>query len=228
MKIDHSRDGDVHTVRLCDGENRIDLGFVAELSTVLDAVEASSHGPCALVLTGEGKFFSNGLDVDRLMALPADELARFGREFSQQLARLVCLPVPTVAALNGHAFAGGAVLALAFDYRFMREDRGWICLSEVDVGVPIDPGMMALVRAKLPAAIAARSVLEGHRFAAPEAVASGWADALAPEHSLLEVATEQAARLAQKERTIFATLKRRLWHDVAVALTPDAAGGPRP
>jgi enoyl-CoA hydratase/carnithine racemase len=177
MRIEHQHDGDVHVVRMCDGENSIEPAFVERLLAVLDEVAAQSRGAAALVLTGEQKFFSNGLELDALLPLPDEEKGRFGAAFSALLGRLVTLPVPTVAAINGHAFAAGALLALACDYRLMRQDRGWICLSEVDAGVPISPAMMGLVRAKLPPATARDAVLEGHRYTADEAIAAGFADA---------------------------------------------------
>jgi enoyl-CoA hydratase/carnithine racemase len=224
MPIDLDRDGDVHLIHLREGENRIDRVFVDRLNGLLDEVESQSESSSALVVTGEHKFFCNGLDVDRLLALTADEKQRFGSDLSALLARLLILPVPTVAALNGHAFAGGAILSLAFDYRLMREDRGWICLAEVDVGVPIGPGMMGLARAKLPATTVRSAVLEGRRFAADEAIAAGFADGKAAESDLVGIAIKRAAELASKERGIFGTLKRTLWRDVAVGLDPSLDG----
>ena len=105
---------------------------------VLDAVEADCEGSAGLVLAGEGKFFNNGLNVEVIMALKGDDMRRFGESMGQILGRLLLAPLPTVAAVNGHAFAAGAFLALVCDYRIMREDRGWFCISEVDAGVSID------------------------------------------------------------------------------------------
>ena len=137
--------------------------------------------------------------------------------------RLLLLPIPTVAALNGHAFAAGAFIALACDYRLMREDRGWFCISEVDVGVPVDTATMQLLRAKLPPAAARDALLTGKRYTAAEAIAAGIADGEASEGDLLTRAIALAASLAVKERSIFTTLKRNLYGDVGAALTMDAA-----
>lgn len=71
------------------------------------------------------------------MALKGEEMVRFGNTMGQIMERLLLAPIPTVAAINGHAFAAGAFLALACDYRIMREDRGWICISEVDAGLGV-------------------------------------------------------------------------------------------
>ena len=109
--IEHAREGNVHVVTLGDDANLINPAFVARLHEVLDAVEAASDGASGLVLTARGKFFSNGLDVAELMQLPPDAMKQFNRDLVRAFGRLVTLPVPSVAAVNGHAFAGGAVLA---------------------------------------------------------------------------------------------------------------------
>lgn len=92
---------------------------MARIHEALDEVEAESEGDSALVLTGEGKFFSNGLNLPELSKLEAPDKDRFWQELTRAMGRLVVSPVPTVAALNGHAFAAGAVFALACDYRLM-------------------------------------------------------------------------------------------------------------
>ena len=216
--IEHTRTGNVHVLTLDNEANLIDPGFVVRLHQVIDAVEADSAGAAALLLTGKGKFFSNGLNVPLISKLDGEAMRRFGHDVGRAFGRLLILPVPTVAAVNGHAFAGGAALALACDYRVMRADRGWICFSEVDAGVPIAPGLMAMIRAKLPPATARDTVLAGKRFTADAAIAAGFADAKAPEDELLARALEFVAPLADKERGIFRALKRTLWGDVAGVL----------
>lgn len=216
--IEHERDGAVHVVTMQNEQNLLDPPFLARLHEVLDLVEAEREGESAMVLTGEGKFFSNGLNLPELTKLEAPEMARFNKEITRAMGRLVVSPVPTVAALNGHAFAGGAMLALACDYRIMREDRGWLCLNEVDLGMPIPPPMMALVTAKLPGATVRDAALAGKRYAADEAIAAGFADAKAPEAELLAKAVELAGSLAGKNRNAFSAMKVTLWGDVARGL----------
>ncbi len=217
--IDLERDGAIHVVTMNHGPNVIDPPWQARMLEVLDAVEADCEGEAGLVLTGEGKFFSNGLHVEVLMGLEGEDMARFGASMQQIMGRLLTLPVPTVAAVNGHAFAAGAFLALACDYRIMREDRGWICISEVDAGVPIGAPMMALLRSKVPAATAREAVLSGKRYAADEAIAAGFADGKAPEDELVADAKALAQSLAGKERRIFGTLKRQLNAEVAAGFS---------
>jgi enoyl-CoA hydratase/carnithine racemase len=120
--------------------------------------------------------------------------------------------------MNGHAFAGGAFMALSCDYRIMREDRGWFSVSEVDVGVPIPPAMMGILQGKLPANTARDALLTGKRYTADEAIAAGIADGKAPMDELMEQAKALASQLATKEPGIFKTLKQTWFGPMADAL----------
>lgn len=217
-----TKEGDVHVVVMQNGENTIDLDFLAALNEHLDAVEQDADGPAALVLTGEGKFFCNGLHLDFLMNASEQDRRRFGRTMISTMKRLILFPVPVVAALNGHAFAAGCFLALACDFRIQREDRGWICVSEVDVGVPIGKPMMGLLNGKLTPAIAREAALTGKRYAADDAIAAGFCDAKASESDLLTEAKKIAAVLATKERGIFKAIKSDLYAEIAAGyVVPD-------
>ena len=92
------------------------------------------------------------------------------------LARFLTAPVPTVAALNGHAFGWGAMFALAHDQRVQRADRGWLCLPEVDLGLQFHPLQLSLIQAKLSPAAVAESILAGRRWDAEAALAAGVVD----------------------------------------------------
>ena len=121
-----------------------------------DEVEGS-EGTAALVTTGTGKFYSNGLDLDWMGAQPPEDVLSTGAMVSdviKLLGRVLAFPMYTVAAINGHAFAAGAMLALAHDTRVMRTDRGYVCLPEVDLGMPLAPGMTAIITARLSAQVA--------------------------------------------------------------------------
>jgi len=155
------RHGAVTIARMDRDENRFHPDLLDALDGVLDGLAGDE--PAALVLTGTGKFFSNGLDLEYMGANPDDVepvLARVHGLF----ARVLALDVPTVAAINGHAFAAGAMLALAFDVVLMREDRGYFCLPEADLGLPFTPGMNALITSRLTAPTAHRAMTTGHRF----------------------------------------------------------------
>ena len=165
------RSGAVTIVRMDRGENRFHPELLGALESVLDAIEGDDQ-PRALVVTGTGKFFSNGLDLDHMGANPAQAEATLARVHAL-LGRALGLEVPTVAAINGHAFAAGAMLALAFDVAVMREDRGYFCLPEADLGLPFTPGMNALITARLSPPVAHRAMVTAHRFTGPDALAAG-------------------------------------------------------
>src|SRR3954471_10566171 len=147
-----------------EGENRFNRTFVDAFHAALDEVVAVD-GPLALVAVGEGKFFSNGLDLDWI-ASAADPEA-FMASVHRLFGRLLLFPAYTVAALNGHTFAAGAMLSTAFDHRIMRSDRGYWCLPEVDIGLALTDGMTATVTARLPAPAAADAMLTGRRYDGP-------------------------------------------------------------
>jgi enoyl-CoA hydratase/carnithine racemase len=208
----------VTIVRMDRGENRFHPDLLTVLESTLDEI-ASDEEPRALVLTGAGKFFSNGLDLDYMAANPSDAPATLAR-VQTLFARLLGLDVPTVAAINGHAFAAGAMLALTFDLAVMRGDRGYFCLPEADLGLPFTPGMNALLQARLSPPVAHRAMVTGHRFAGSEALAGGIVAELAPEEEVLERAVGLAAALAGKPRHGVGAIKRGMYDSAIAALAP--------
>ncbi len=209
------RDGSVFVLRLGDGENRFDRAFVDTMTKALDTVDGAAGA--ALVTVGDGKIWSNGLDLEWMGSSGAG--SDFVADVQRLMARVLVLGVPTVAALNGHAFAAGAMLALAHDVRVMRADRGFFCLPEVDVGLPFTPGMAALIRAKLPAGSALRELaVYGRRIGGADAAARGIVDEAAGEAEVLPRAVALATGLAGKDRATLSAIKRGLFADVAAAL----------
>ncbi len=210
--IELERDGAVFVLHMRDGENRFRPAFLDALEGALDQVE-KAPGPAALVTTGEGRFYSNGLDLAWLGGDGRDQAGPFLARVHALFARVLAFPAATVAAVNGHAFAGGGMLALAHDLRVMREDRGYFCLPEVDLGLPLQPGMTALIQARLPRRTAHEAVVTGRRYGGTDARAAGIADEAQPEASVLPRAMEIAASLAGKDRETMAVLKRGLYAD---------------
>ncbi|HJZ61645.1 MAG TPA: enoyl-CoA hydratase-related protein [Miltoncostaeaceae bacterium] len=217
--IDLDRDGSVFVLTMQAGENRFNGPFLDALNRALDTVEASS-GPAALVTTGgQEKFYSTGLDLDWLGGDGQHEAAGFVESVIALFARVAGLGVPTIAAMNGHAFAAGGMLALAHDFRVMRADRGFFCLNEVDIGLPLHPGMVALVKHRLPAGVLRDVVLTGARIGGAEACQRGIVDEAVPAADVLPAAIARAAALAQKDRQTYAALKRGIQRDLLEALT---------
>ncbi len=146
------REEDVCVLDVGDDENRFSLDWLMSISALLDEV-SNQPAPRALVTMARGKFYSNGLDLDWVLAHP-DQRGAYIADVQALLARVLALPMPTVAAVTGHAFGAGAMLATAHDWRVMRADRGYYCFPEVYIRIPFTPGMAALIQAKLtPAAL---------------------------------------------------------------------------
>jgi enoyl-CoA hydratase/carnithine racemase len=209
------RVGEVFVLSLGDGENRFNADFLDAIEACLDEVEAAA--PCALVTTAAGKIWSNGLDLEWLGG-QGDGVMDFIARLHRLLARLLELNVPTVAAIQGHAFAGGAMLALTHDERVMRADRGYFCLPEVDIGIPFTPGMSALIASRLTAPAAHEAMTTGRRYGGQDAAAAGIVDQAVGEGAVLERAIERASHLAGKDPATLGMIKRRLYAATLAAL----------
>lgn len=208
-----------------NGENRFAPPFVKALDEALDDVEARDPA-LPLVLTGQGKFFSNGLDLGWMKGAGAEGAGRLLRDVLALFGRLLAFPRITAAAINGHAFAGGGMFALAADYRVMRADRGFFCLPEVDLGMPLHPGMLALITARLPGATAHEAIVTGRRYGGVDAAAAGIVDLAVPEDEVLDRAVDRAAVGVGKSSEAISALKRGLYETTLEALGVDP--GPRP
>lgn len=204
--ISVTQDGNVFVLRMDNGENRFNSESVRALHSALDDIE-SVDGPLGLVTTGAGKFYSNGLDLDWLMSA-GDAAAGFIDEVHRLLVRILEFPAITVAAVNGHAFAGGAMLACAHDVLVMREDRGYWCLPEVDLGLPLTETMYRVVSHTMPTATLKEALLTGRRYDAAAMVARGIATESAPESEVVSRAIAIAAEVAGKDRAVVIEHKR--------------------
>lgn len=211
-----SRTGEVFVLDLGETENRFHPDWLDEVGEALEEVRAAD-GPRALVTVATGKFWSNGLDLEWLSA-HSEEFLDYSAAVHELMASCLELPVPTVAAVQGHAFAAGGILALAHDQRVMRADRGWFCLPEVDIGVPFTPGMVALIMARLPPQVAHLAMTTGYRYGGEEALAAAIVDAAVPAESVLPAAMERAAPLAAKASDTLGRIKQRIHAPVLAAL----------
>lgn len=219
LRITH--DDAVTVLRMDDGENRFNPDTLKALLTAVDDL-AATEAPRAAVLTGTGKFFSNGMDLDWMGQAPPGGAESVIRDMQELFARLLVVPVPVVAALNGHAFAGGGMLALACDERVMRTDRGFFSLPEVAIGLPFTDGLSALITARLAPQAAHRAMTTAHRFPSQEALAAGIVDAVAAEDEVLPKAVARAAALAGTAGPTLGAIKSGLYATVAERLRAPA------
>src|SRR5580698_1793013 len=206
MDIALTREGAVAVLTWDAGENRINLDSLARLNELLDEVEAV-EGPQSVVLTGTGKFFCNGLDLERF-ADNRDQFVATLHALEQTIGRLLVFPAYTVAAINGHAFAGGALISCAFDYRVMREDRGYWCMNEAEIGLALDERLWSILTNRLTRATATIAATTARRFTGPDALRYGIVEAVASEGDVLAQAVAVAASMANLDRPTLGTHKR--------------------
>jgi Delta3-Delta2-enoyl-CoA isomerase len=204
--IDASKIDGVTVMRMDEGENRLNGPFARALTDALDTA-ADPGGP--VVLTGTGKFFCNGLDLEWLGSAPPEEAKLMFRDLHGVLARLLRFPGATVAAINGHAFGAGAIIAAAADYRVQRADRGYFCFPEVDLGLSMSDEFDAVLRAKLPASSVLQGLLTGRRYGGEAARAAGFVDALAGEDELVSTAVGLVRDLVGKTPATIAAIKEQ-------------------
>jgi enoyl-CoA hydratase/carnithine racemase len=214
ITVDHH--DQIAVLRLGDDENRFSPEFLDQFDAHLDdAVRDGAHG---LVTTANGKFYSNGLDLDWLSA-HGDQTQWYVGRVQALLARVLTLPIPTAAAINGHAFGAAAMLVLAHDFRVMRADRGYFCFPEVDIRIPFTPGMAALIQAKLTPQAAVSAMTTGSRFGGPDAVATGIVDATAEEDEVVGAAIDRLAPLGAKDPGTLAAIKNTMFATAVRELT---------
>ncbi|GAA0977423.1 enoyl-CoA hydratase-related protein [Nocardiopsis tropica] len=206
------RHDEVLVLDLGDGENRFHPDWIASVNAALDEAE-QVQGPRALVTAATGKFYSNGLDLDWLMA-NADHHEGYVADVHHLFARMLALPMPTVAALQGHTFAAGAMFSLAHDLRVMRADRGFWCLPEADINIPFTPGMSALIQARLAPQTAHEAMLTARRYGGNDAEAAGIVDRAVSEQDVRPTAVELARSLAAKDAATMGTIKSRMYAPV--------------
>ena len=215
MTITVTHRENIAILNLGDDENRFSPEFLDDVDAALDDVVAGAQG---LVTVGGGKFYTNGLDLDWLMA-HGDQTQSYVGRVHALLARVLTLPIPTAAAINGHAFGAGAMLAMAHDYRVMRADRGFFCFPEVDIRIPFTDGMAALIQAKLTPRAAIASMTTGRRFGGQEAAAYGLVDAAVDADAVLPDAVATVVPVAGKDSGTMGAIKTTMFAGAVAALT---------
>ncbi len=203
-------------------DNRFRIEWIATVGDHLDQIAAEPTKP--LVITATGKFFTNGLDTDYIAA-NASGLPRYLDRVHELYVKLLTLPVPTVAAINGHAFGAGAMLALCADVRVMRTERGFWSLPEAALGMPFTRGMSTLLRTRLRDATATEAMLTSKRYGGADALAAGIVDEAVDVDTLLsrarELATERAPLAGPNLGQIKRGLRRPLLEDLQIT-TPSS------
>jgi enoyl-CoA hydratase len=188
--------------------NAIDLEFCRALTAQVDAFMQSSAG--ALVITGQGRMFSAGVDLPRLLAGGAAYAHEFLPAMNHAFETLFACAKPLVVAVNGHAIAGGCVMACCGDYRIMAREPGRIGIPELLVGVPFPVVPLEIVRFATPPQHVQTLIYRGLTLAADDALRYGLVDAVVDPERLLDEAITVAEQLAAVPFEAFHLTKRLL------------------
>jgi enoyl-CoA hydratase/carnithine racemase len=194
--------------------NALSLELVRELAGCLEEAMGDPETRALVMGSGNDKFFCIGFDIPQLMQFTREEMATFYREFNNLSLRLYTLPKATVAALSGHAIAGGCILALCCDYRMLAEGRKLMGLNEVKLGVPVPYLADCIVRSLLGDG-AAREVLEGGEFYPPEQLLRmGMVDRTLPLDEVQAQAQKKAVDLAALPSQAYTVIKRNRTEEI--------------
>jgi enoyl-CoA hydratase len=208
------RDG-IAVLRMDDGKaNAIQGRFLADFNRALDA----ASGADGVVLTGARKIFSAGLDLPALIDLPRAAIAALMEDFHDTMLRMFLWPSAVVCAVNGHAVAGGCILAMQADRRIMADGEAKIGVNEVQLRLALPAVVVETFRAQLTPRSLSLVCLEGGLFSALEAKDAGLVDEVAPAELLDACASDLARRLASVGRPAYAEVKRILRRPAAEAL----------
>lgn len=205
------RDG-VHVLTLInnDNENKLNLSVMQEYLAALDTVEAYSGNTALLITCEHEKTFSTGIDLEWLIACNEEQREEFVKTLEIFLYRLALLNAPTVVCMNGNAYAGGAIIASAADFRVMRSDRGRFCYPEVNIHIPFTP-MMTDIIGLMPNHHALKHMaLTGVAYTGEQCNEFNIVDSIHPQEELQQAAMEMAKMLSVKDRATYTTIKRRM------------------
>jgi enoyl-CoA hydratase/carnithine racemase len=212
------REEGILVITLARGKaNALNCEMVDQLQQALNHARADERTHGVVLTSSAPKMFCGGFDVQEVFNYAPDKLTRYMARFIRLFDTLRHLPKPTVAAISGHSYAGGSILALACDERIMAEGDFQFALNEVTLGVVLPARMVQALAAVVPGPTARQMFLEGHAWRAQEAQSHGIVEELVPAGNIRHRALTIARQLASKPPRAFSAHKQAL---------VEAAGGP--
>ena len=216
--IEWEKNESVAIINMCNGPNKQNLEFVGQMNQCFDEILEDKDIFSIVLTSTDEKNFCQGIDVEwlgqKMNEQDFDSVKLFMHGMNAIFKRILFMPVPVIAAINGHAFGNGAMLACTCDFRFMKKDKGFFCFPEVDISIPFLPGMIAFVRKAIPEYKFNEMILSGKRVVAQELEDSHViVKASADNEELLKDALE-FAKTFKKKRGIFGELKKRMHKDI--------------
>ena len=220
-KFEYEMHEHVAVLTMNSGENRFNFPFFNTFLAVLDEIEGNTDAKVLVVKSSHEKIWSNGIDLDWLLPAVQAEGPELGMRFQAEMFRLMkrvlTYPMLTIAAITGHAFAGGAFLSFAHDFRFMRADRGWLCLPEVDLGMPLGPVFTALSKRAIPMYKFEEMQYTGKRLTAQECEAHHIIMKACPMSELMTEVLAYAKTL-NKERELIRQMKMETHKEILAVI----------
>ncbi len=210
--IELSYQDTVAVLTMNTAENRHNPEFIREFNQHLDTVEAEEKVKSIILTSASEKNWSLGIDLE-WMSQPANsvkDIADFMTGVTSLLKRIVTFPMPVIAALNGHSFGNGAVLACACDFRFMKSDKGFFCFPEVDVLVPFFPSMFPLINKAIPQTFFNRLAMTGQRVGSQELLDHQVVEAIFANEEALQAGVLEFATSFNKNRWIYGQNKSQM------------------
>lgn len=189
--------------------NALNGEVVDQLRAQLKSLETDTAVK-AIIITGAGKFFSFGFDIPEFLSFEKGQFVAYLENFTNLYTYLFLYPKPVVAAVNGHAMAGGCMLALACDYRVMINGNARISLNEIGFGSSVFAGSVEMLRFCVGSANASTVLYSGAMYSAPEAQRLGLVNELANEPELAFISSQAASSLGSKHPPAFASIKAML------------------
>jgi len=188
--------------------NALDLELARELAETMRRLQDDAGVRSVVLTSANEKFFSIGFDIPQLIELDREGFALFYRTFNRACIVLYTLPKPTIAAITGHAIAGGCILTLCCDYRFIADGRKLMGVNEIKLGVPV-PYPADCVLRHLVGWRNARDIIDGGELYEPaRSLGMGLVDQVLPLDQVLPAAIRKAAELGSLPQATFATIKR--------------------
>ena len=204
------KDEGIATVALSRGKvNAINEAVIDEMTGCFNAL-ADDHEVRAVIITGQGKFFSFGFDIPEFLNYPKEDFVRYLTKFTDFYTALFLYPKPVVAALNGHTIAGGCMIAISCDYRVMVSGKAKIALNEINFGSSLFAGSVELMKLLLGQRKAEEAIYSGAMYSAEEAYQLGLIDRISTEEALESEARKMALMYASKDGAAFKSIKNLL------------------
>ncbi len=212
------KNGSVAVITMCNGANKQNQQFTQQMNQCFDEISEDKEIYSVVITSNDKKNFSQGIDLEWMMQKMGEKdfesIKSFMYEMNRIFSRILLMPFPVIAAINGHAFGNGAMLASACDFRFMTKDKGFFCFPEVDIGIPFLPGMIAFVRKAIPEYKFNEMILSGKRVVAEELEESHViVKACNNKDELIKDAMTFAGTFTKK-RAIFGELKTRMHKNI--------------